>query len=367
MCKVHNSVGCLTTVKTHLKRNNIHDFNSLKEVLNFQESFPGLKNQIILDHEQLIEQEKVTLDADILQLDKAIAANRTYFESYLLKDIEDIKQKLNSLSTPGQLNFIQRIVNYVKQRFYKKKIEDLEFNLDYKVNDSVRELVQQYQDKMNRSHFISSNFREAVNESCSNQIKQLEHKLWVIDEVKNSIYGALGEHKVVKELEHLSDENSLINDFALTFHQAIYHRQENDYIKTIQIDHLLVTASGIFLIETKNWSEKSLNSLDLRSPVQQVKRTNFALFRLLTEGIANKSVHLNRHHWGDRKIPIRNLIVLTNSKPNEEFQHVKILTLDELLSYVRYFKPVLSSEETEAISTYLLGLTKQKRLTLRKR
>ncbi|MBK7290418.1 MAG: NERD domain-containing protein [Chitinophagaceae bacterium] len=84
---------------------------------------------------------------------------------------------------------------------------------------------------------------------------ELENKQRVIDEVKNSIYGALGEHKVVKELENLSDENILINDFALTFHPAIYNRQENDYIKSIQIDHLLVTPSGIFIIETKNWSE----------------------------------------------------------------------------------------------------------------
>jgi len=366
MCKIHNSIGSLTTVKSHLKRNNIHDFHSLKEVLDFQKNFSALRNQIISNHEQFIEQEKATLDADILQLDKAIQANRTNFENYLRKEIEAIKQKLNSLSTPGQFNFMQRIVNSIKRRSYSKKIEDLESNLDYNVNDLVRELVQQYQAKMNRSHFIRSNFRGAVNESSSSELMQLEKKQRVIEEVKNSIYGALGEHKVVKELEHLSDENSLINDFALTFQPAIYNRQENDYIKTIQIDHLLVTAAGIFLIETKNWSEKSLNSLDLRSPVQQVKRTNFALFRLLTEGIASNKLKLHQHHWGDRKIPIRNLIVLTNSKPNEEFQHVKILTLDELLNYVRYFKPVFSSIETEAISSYLLRLNERKRNTLRR-
>ena len=157
-------------------------------------------------------------------------------------------------------------------------------------------------------------------------------------------------------MENLSDENVLINDFALSFHPAIYNRQENDYIKSIQIDHLLVTASGIFLIETKNWSEKSLASLDLRSPVQQVKRTNFALFKILTDDISSGRVELNQHHWGERKIPIRNLIVLTNSKPSEEFQYVKILTVKELLSYVRYFKPIFTSAETQAIASYLLNL-----------
>lgn len=355
MCKVHNSVGCLTTVKSHLKRNNINDFNSLNEVLNFQKSFSALRQQIISNHEQLIEQEKTTLFADISQLDNSIKADRIYFESYFLKDIEEMKQKLNSVLNLGNLNFIQRFVSYVKQWFYKRKIQDLELNWDSKVNNSVRELVQRHQNKTNRYHYITSNFRDAVNESCLNQVTELENKQRVIDEVKNSIYGALGEHRVVKELEKLSDENILINDFAVTFHQAIYNRQENDYIKSIQIDHLLVTPSGIFLIETKNWSEKSLSSLDFRSPVQQVKRTSFALFKLLAGDIANDRVKLNQHHWGDRKIPIRNLIVLTNLKPNEEFQYVKILTVSELLGYVRYFKPMFTSAETQAISNYLLN------------
>jgi hypothetical protein len=199
-------------------------------------------------------------------------------------------------------------------------------------------------------------YSDAVNESCLTEINELENKQRIIDEVKNSIYGALGEHKVVKELENLSDENVLINDFALSFHPAIYNRQENDYIKSIQIDHLLVTPSGIFLIETKNWSEKSLASLDLRSPVQQIKRTNFALFKMLTEDISSERVKLKQHHWGDRKIPIRNLIVLTNSKPNEEFQYVKVLTVNELLGYIKYFKPLFTSEETQAIANYLLNL-----------
>ena len=57
--------------------------------------------------------------------------------------------------------------------FYKRKVQDLEFNLDSKVNCAVRKLVQQHQDKTNRYHFITSNFRDAVNESCVKQMKEL--------------------------------------------------------------------------------------------------------------------------------------------------------------------------------------------------
>jgi len=357
MCKVHNSVGCLTTIKRHLKRHNIHEFSSLNEVISFQKNFPTLRQQIISDHEQLIEKEKVTLAVEISQLDNTIKTDKVYFESYFLSEIEEVKQKLTSLSVSTGLNFIKRLVNYTKRRIYTKKLQDLEANLNDNVTYAIRELVGQHQDKINRHNYISMYFSNAVKESSLRMLKELEYKQRVIDEVKNSIYGALGEHKVVKEIEKLSDENVLINDFSLSFHPAIYNRQENDYIKSIQINHLLVTPSGLFLIETKNWSEKSLASLDLRSPVQQVKRTNFALFKTLTDNISRGRLRLQQHHWGDRKIPIRNLIVLTNSKPNDEFQYVKVLTVSELLNYIGYFKPIFTSAETQTIANYLLKLS----------
>lgn len=357
MCKVHKPVGCLTTIKTHLKRHNINEFHSLNEVISFKKNFSILRQQIILDHEQLIEKEKGSLAAEISQLDNVIKTNKAHFESKFFNEIEEVKQKLISLSPSTGLNFIKRFVNYTKRRAYTKKLQDLEANFNNNVNYAISELVGQHHDKTNRYNYITLNFSKAVHESSLKIVNELEYKQQVIDEVKNSIYGALGEHKVVKELENLSDDNVLINDFSLSFHPAIYNRQENDYIKSIQIDHLLVTPSGLFLIETKNWSEKSLASLDLRSPVQQVKRTNFALFKILTDNISSGRLRLQQHHWGDKKIPIRNLIVLTNSKPKDEFQYVKVLTLSELLNYIGYFKPIFTAAETHTIANYLLNLS----------
>ncbi len=355
MCKVYNSVGCLTTVKTHLSRHNINDFNSINEVLNFRQNFSSLRQQIISRHEQLIENEKNILETEILNLDTRIKTDKAQFENIFLSEIEELRKKLDNISSSTSLNFIQRLFNFIKQWSLKKKLQTLELNLDNNVINSVSDLLDQLQYKINRKQYITSHFGDAVNESCFNEINIIENKQRIIEEVKNSIYGALGEHKVVKELENLSDDNILINDFSISFNPAIYNRQEDDYIKSIQIDHLLITPSGIFLIETKNWSEKSLASLDLRSPVEQIKRTNFALFKILTGDISKNRVKLKHHHWGDRKIPVKNLIVLTNSKPNEEFQYVKVLTVNELLGYIKYFKPVFTNEETERIANYLLA------------
>ena len=44
---------------------------------------------------------------------------------------------------------------------------------------------------------------------------------------------------------------------------------------------------------------------------------------------------------------------MTNEKPLGEFKHVKVLGLHELIGYVKFFDPVLDSEEVESIFDYL--------------
>jgi len=81
---------------------------------------------------------------------------------------------------------------------------------------------------------------------------------------------------------------------------------------------------------------------------------------LLNNEMSNFHLRLDKHHWGDKKISIKNLIVLTNTKPKEEFQYVKILTLNELLGYINYFKPTFSGIETQRIAEFLLKINDRK-------
>jgi hypothetical protein len=94
----------------------------------------------------------------------------------------------------------------------------------------------------------------------------------------------------------------------------------------------------------------------LRSPVSQLKRTNFALFTLLN--INAENLGLTLHHWGKKKIALKNLLVLIKQKPMEEFQFVKVLTLSELLSYIKYFPPVFTRNEVEGIANELISLSR---------
>jgi len=120
------------------------------------------------------------------------------------------------LSTSTPTNFIQKIITYLKAGYYRKKIQHKEYNFDSKIASSLRQLIEVHTEKNNRYQYIVSHFGDSVNESCLIELKELERKKGIIDEVNTSIYGALGEQKVVKELESLSDEYFLINDFSLS-------------------------------------------------------------------------------------------------------------------------------------------------------
>lgn len=360
MSKIYNTIGSLKTLKSHLLRDHIYDFKSLKEVFDFQNTFEISRQQLISHHENLIDEEKKLLTLELKSLEEEIDKKRLETEQILKEEIDRLKQQLNFLICNTPINIFKKISKELRQWNYNRIIIKKEKEFDTNVKTTIRRLIDNYHEKNNRYQFIFSNFDEAVNQSVHYSLSELERKKYIIDNLNSFIYGALGEQKVVKTLENLSDDYFLINDFSVSFLPGIYNRKENDYIKSVQIDHILVGPSGIFLIETKNWSEKSLKNLSLRSPVQQIRRTSFVLFNLLNNEISNYRIRLDRHHWGDKKISIKNLIVMTNTKPQEEFQHVKILTLNELLGYINYFKPVFSINETQKIADYILSINEQK-------
>ena len=231
MCKIYNSVGCLTTVKSHLHRHDITEFKSLNEVIAFQKNYETLRQQIISNSEIEIENEKRNLISENLKLTDSIERTKIEVEKMILEEIEYLKLQLENLSlTP--MNVWQKISRYFKVLFLKKKVRRKEVNLPFEVSQSVRQSVDTLTRNQTRYNHIISGFQDEVIDNCSAELRTIEKQKAVIDEVNNSIYGAIGEQKVVKELEKLSDEHVLINDFCLSFSPPIYNRQEDDHIKS---------------------------------------------------------------------------------------------------------------------------------------
>ena len=355
MCQVHNPVGSLTVIKTHLHQHNLYEYKSLNELIYFQKNYPVARKQIISNHTLLVDQEKVALNEKITQLDGSIKANKRAAARQMLLKMDKLKVRLNALSSmQPDTNPIG--TNYLKKGSLKLRIGIKKIIPGLKLAWSLRPLKRDYNQTNTQYQYINSSFQDAVMQSSRPQLEDIDRKKILIDQINSSIYGAQGEQKVVRELEKLSDDYILINDFTRRFNPPIYNRKEDDHIQSIQIDHLLIAPSGIFIIETKNWSQESLVDPTMFSPVKQVKRTNFALYILLYGNNFNFKRWLYKNQWDHKKIPIRNVVVFIHHKPPRQSDYVKQLTLSELLGYVNYFPPCFLSEETQKIAEYLLTL-----------
>jgi len=86
-------IGSLSTLKSNLKENNIHDFKSLKEVMNFQSSYSTIRKLLISTHEKLIEEEKNLLKTDLLQLETNIEKEKRQAEIRLTVEIRLLNRK----------------------------------------------------------------------------------------------------------------------------------------------------------------------------------------------------------------------------------------------------------------------------------
>lgn len=357
MCRVYNTIGCLNTIQFELFKNSIDEFNSLNDLINFQKNYQINEQKIVSDHNLLVEKERVFLEKEISELNTLIPEKINDLKNELRLTLDNLNQEIENLPETNS-KIILVIKDYWVNLIIHIKFWSIQLLLPLKIILFKYRSKKMLSKKNKHLEYISTNFKDAVNESSFEDLRRLKIKKDTIDKLNNTIYGAIGEQKVENQLKKLTDDYILINDFCYTFKTPIHH--DNDYIKSIQIDHLLISPSGIFIIETKNWSNDSINNIELRSPVKQILRTNFALFKILAN---NTSWNFARQHWGNRKIPIKNIIVFINNVPREQFQFIKILGLTELLHYVQYFNPSFTLNETQMISDFLLKLSEHKEIT----
>lgn len=351
MAIIEGQIEPLKKLKTILHENGITRFSSIGEINDFIKNYEAEKNRIPKDVEAEFESEINRLQIDLAQYHqdyedlKNNVTNETNFE------IKELETKLNLAKEKSSTSLIYRVFCYPRTKILINKKARLEKNFEKKIGQKTHIAATAVSRTKENIEYYNSNKDVLISERCLKSSRELENIKDIIDGLYNLIAGAIGENSVIKEVQKLSDNFYLINDFSVEFDPPIYNKKEDDRIYSIQIDHLLVSRAGIFILETKNWSEQSLKSLDLRSPVEQVMRSSYALFVLLNS--QSEHINLQHHHWGDKQIPVRNIIVMTGAKPKEEFKHVKVLPLQELNGYITYFDPIFSNREVESICEYL--------------
>lgn len=353
MTIVEGQIETLKELKEALRRSGITRFQSVGEIRSFLRNFEAEK-------EKLRSQIERELKTAILDMQSTLEGHQQAYGELNTRVRYELEQKILELNAGiararvrSNKNFLYRVIYSFNVSSLSRRSSRLVRNLDKivknKTGSAAKTIAKLEVDLEN----LIENKEKLASQRCRKSLQELNHTKEVVDGLFTLVAGAIGEASVVNTLRKLSDDYYLINDFSMTFDPPIYNKKAGDRIFSAQIDHLLISKSGIFLLETKNWSKASVQNLDLRSPVEQIKRTSFALFAMLNSDLETKDLGLTRHHWGAKKIPIRKVIVMINEKPREEFKYVKVLSLDELVGYIKYFDQMFDGEEVEGIFQYL--------------
>ena len=353
MAIIHGQIGSLSQLIELLMESGIYDFDTLDSIRKFRASYKDTIQKIEENSRARLLQDIADLESKYEKLSSDLNNRIKRREDELLAELRMLKTETNAPKPPT--NFFGRVVASVKNRRISKRTAILESSFRSEVERPFRRSLKDVARIQSDIDSKKTNPEKWIETYSSNEIAKHQRALSIFQTNRSLFYGAEGEERALHQLSKLPDSYTVINDFRLKFAKPIYNRREDDRIYSVQIDHIVIGPTGIYLVETKNWSKDSVESRDLFSPVKQLNRHSFAMFVLLNDAVRRGRMwRVFSGNWGNRRISPRNIILLMNHKPREEYQHVKILTLQEIVRYISYGTPIFSETEVATLTDYIL-------------
>ncbi len=352
MAKVYGQIGSFLRLCDSLKIKNVNVFESFEEIRklvdNYKEAPEKIKNKKIEELKNEIDEIRNKIEKLKFEYDKEITERK----EKLLKEKKELDWFIEVYSRDVN-NIFKKIINYYKKRKFIERKEWIEKFFDYELNRPFKSIIDEIKSWQSDLDYRQDNFDKIVEEKYNEEVNFLNLVYNTIKSNKEFYYGAIGEQMVLDKLKSLPDEYTIINNFQHKFSRPVPDRKNNDFIYSVQIDHILVGPTGLYLIETKNWSKNSMDDLDLYSPIKQIKRSSLALFALLNQAIRQGYLSRFLDPWGEEQISPKKILVVINHKPEQEYQFVKILTPGELEKYILNEKVFFTKEQVENLVTYL--------------
>lgn len=353
MAKIINKVGALSTLKKELEKRNVTQFNSIKEIKEFEQTYEqqieDVENETRLKHKSNLESMSNELDS----LVSLIESKRAIVEEVLNDRISELNQRIQVLRNRKN-NALQQFIVSLRVFSLRRNIRKVQKSrANLLERRTIREIRRQAHLKSQLDE-LNNNFETIINRDAEKLIRHIRHAKASIDELYPLILGSIGESMVSTKLSSLPQHYVVINNVNIKLKTPIYLPSEKDRIFSFQIDHVVVGPGGVFAIETKHWGQDSIESRDLFSPVKQVRRSGYALFKLINDATNSGFIRLD-DYWGDRAISVRNMIVFTASSVQKKYKHVKLSSLASMNGYIQYFDEGLANGDVDKIVSYLLN------------
>ncbi|MBK9925581.1 MAG: NERD domain-containing protein [Anaerolineales bacterium] len=269
------------------------------------------------------------------ELKKDIEQREKNFDIEIQRGRDEISVNIKStqiLLRSLQGSFIQKIFHYFTIRKHRERIRYLKTKYN-KFPRLVQKRIDQLKDALEKTQ---RNFETIIDQQC----QATAYKVNLLENVLKSpeLAGGIAELELIESLKSLPDNYYVINDVTLEMPRAI--RFDGLWLKSAQIDHVVVTPAHIFVIEVKNWSKKFSQDGDYFDPYQQIKRSSYLCYRLIGEryNLSTKSILAHKGY-----IP---------NKPT--YSNAKVLSIDEVKGYISWFKNSnVSDQIVEKVANWL--------------
>ena len=234
-----------------------------------------------------------------------------------IKRLQEPTTFFKKLKRKRQISIIKRKIKALKKKA-NKYFKNLKTKRNIKLND------------LGRKH-------KGIKFDIVGKARKTEYNINSLQEIKTSpdFLGAIAEVKLIENLASLPKDYYVLNDISLSLGKAI--RFDDKWRKTAQIDTMVISQAGIFVIEVKNWSKTFVASKNYHNPYDQVKWAAYLCYI-------------------QTQIKARSIIAHTgNIPPKPDGSYAKVLHLSEVKNYILYFKDkteISKKEDIESLVQY---------------
>ena len=164
----------------------------------------------------------------------------------------------------------------------------------------------------NRYTYLKSN----KNDEIKYRVQPLCENLENLEKIKNSkeYKGAVGEQEVIKNLNDLPDSYFCFNNVFLELERYISFN--NSKLKSAQIDHLVVGPTGVYVIETKNWSPEYVQKVfseNSYTPYDQIQRSSYLTYKYLNSLKYGNTFQKTYFNFSKNEIKVKSIIAINGA------------------------------------------------------
>jgi len=323
MAKIHGTSGSTQHLLKGTKAINGEKLATLDEITHFHNNY----ETILAETESTVQQQQ---DQVIFSLGNDEVRLSNQLQDSIARRTEEVDGNLDEINTKiKKTENVFWFLGYKVQYWIAVKLRS------HRIHSSCSHITRELHTVKSRKASLITNKPYLIKNACDNVVNNQKF----ITENISFLIGAQGEEVVINALSQLSDEFHVLNDVNLEFDRAIYWKEQDEYIETCQIDHIVIGPTGIFLVETKNWKTSDIETKSDKL-IWQVNRSSLALW-----------FYLKDFYRKGENPKIRKVIVSVQGSHHGQRlgKYIDVISSYQLCRYITERRNILSENEIKKL------------------